>query len=121
MVSRLHLLERRGIMSLVERIKALCEQQKLTIAELERKLNFGNGTIRRWDNSAPSTDRILKVSEFFHVSVDYLLGNVRTDTSGVQIVPRDEGKVTKEDMEIIQNILGAVFDGKYYIEPIDKN
>lgn len=107
-------------MSLVERIKVLCEHQELTIAELERKLNFGNGTIRRWDNSPPSTDRILKVSDFFHVSVDYLLGNVRTSDSGVQIVPRDEGKVTKEDMEKIQNILGAVFDGKYYLKAIEK-
>lgn len=118
MVSCLHRMERSGIMNIVDRIKDLCEPQELTIAELERKLDFGNGTIRRWGNSAPSADKLLKVSAFFHVSVDYLLGNVMPDAPGIQIVARDESKMTKEELDKIQNILGAVFDGKYYIQSI---
>ena len=119
MVFPLHPLEGRGMMNIVDRIKTLCGHQELTIAELERKLDFGNGTIRRWTTAAPSADKLLKISDFFHVSVDYLLGNVMPDAPRIQIVSRDESKMTKEDLEKIQNILGAVFDGKYYVQSIE--
>ena len=61
-------------MTLVEKVKALCEAHNLTFAALERRLDFGNGTIRKWDNATPSGDKLAKVADFFHVSVDYLLG-----------------------------------------------
>lgn len=61
-------------MTLVEKVKALCEARDLTFAALERRLDFGNGTIRKWDNATPSGDKLAKVADFFNVSVDYLLG-----------------------------------------------
>ena len=61
-------------MTLPERIKLLCEKRGETLASLERKMDFGNGTIRRWDNATPSGDKLAKVADFFDVSVDYLLG-----------------------------------------------
>lgn len=64
-------------MSLIERVKELCNQRKITIAELERRIDFSQGSISRWTKQSPSADRIKKVADFFDVSVDYLLG--RTD------------------------------------------
>ena len=61
-------------MSLVQTIKQLCQEQNLTFAQLERILGLSNGSIRRWDNNAPSADRLQRVADYFHVSVDYLLG-----------------------------------------------
>ncbi|MCD8382273.1 MAG: helix-turn-helix domain-containing protein [Clostridiales bacterium] len=61
-------------MSLVEKIKTLCAEKNITVAALERRLDFGNGTIRKWDNAFPSGDKLAKVAQFFNVSVDYLLG-----------------------------------------------
>lgn len=61
-------------MTLVEKIKELCALREETIASLERKMDFGNGTIRKWDNTTPSGDKLAKVADFFCVSVDYLLG-----------------------------------------------
>lgn len=61
---------------LVDKIKTLCDERGETLASLERKMNFGNGTIRRWDNTVPSGDKLAKVADFFRVSVDYLLGRV---------------------------------------------
>lgn len=60
---------------MLERIKGLCTQNNLTIGELEKKLNFGNGTVRKWDNSQPSIDNVMKVANYFNVSIDYLAGN----------------------------------------------
>jgi transcriptional regulator with XRE-family HTH domain len=45
----------------------------VTYAELERELGFGNGTIRRWEKSLPSVDKILKIAQYFNVTTDYLL------------------------------------------------
>lgn len=61
-------------MTLVEKIKRLCEEHDITFAALERKLDFGNGTIRKWDNATPSGDKLSKIADYFNVTVDYLLG-----------------------------------------------
>ena len=58
---------------LVEKIQALCKRKNITLARLEKDLNFGNGTIRRWDSSSPSIDKIMEVANYFKVSVDSLL------------------------------------------------
>lgn len=59
---------------LFDKIRDLCKENKITIAQLERNLMFGNGTIHRWDVSQPSADKLSKVADYFSVSIDYLLG-----------------------------------------------
>ncbi|MDO7871457.1 MAG: helix-turn-helix transcriptional regulator [Enterococcus casseliflavus] len=59
---------------LLELVKKLANERKMTIAELERKLDFGQGSIRKWDKQSPSAERLNKVADYFDVSVDYLLG-----------------------------------------------
>lgn len=60
-------------MNLTERIRQLCESKGETLASLERKMDFGNGTIRRWAKTSPSSDKLAKVADFFGVTTDYLL------------------------------------------------
>lgn len=59
---------------LYETVKALCESKSITIAELERKISVGNGSIQKWKKSFPSADRLKKVADYFGVSTDSLLG-----------------------------------------------
>lgn len=58
-------------MDLYEKIKGLASSQKISIRQLEEKLDIANGTIRRWSKSNPSTSAVTKVADYFHVSVDY--------------------------------------------------
>lgn len=51
-------------MSLVSRIKNLSKEKNLNLKLLEEQAGFGNGTIRRWDSSPPSADKLLKNSIF---------------------------------------------------------
>lgn len=60
---------------IVERIKELCEHRKISVAELERALDFGNSSIRKWDERNPGIDKVQKVANYFDVSIDYLLGH----------------------------------------------
>lgn len=62
-------------MSLVKNIQNLCNSKNTTLIGLEREIGLGRGTIRNWDNHAPSIDKLQKVANFFNVSVDFLLGN----------------------------------------------
>lgn len=78
-------------MSVKSRIKDLASTHGISIAELERKLNFANGSITKWDKQSPSSERLQAVADYFDVSTDYLLG--RTDTP--QFTRRDERDVQK--------------------------
>jgi transcriptional regulator with XRE-family HTH domain len=58
---------------ILEKIKKLCTQHNITISELEKKLNFGNGTIHKWDNAQPSVSKVKSVADYFNVDVNFLI------------------------------------------------
>lgn len=108
-------------MTLVEKVKALCEAHELTFAALERRLDFGNGTIRKWDNATPSGDKLAKVADFFNVSVDYLLGR---DSSGAlptdsdpdenfTILSRNAKKLSPEKRKQLLDIAKVMFEEEF--------
>ena len=68
-------------MNLVDKIKFLCQKREITMAELERKLEFGNGTISKWVSAKPSVEKLLAVAKYFNVSSDYLLGMTEISTT----------------------------------------
>ncbi len=111
-------------MTILDRIRSLANDRKVTLAELERNLNFSNGSLRKWETSTPSGDKIEKIADYFNVSTDYLLG--RTDNPTIANKKEQfffEGKevdveelastamcfngkpLTEEDKKAIQNII----------------
>ncbi|WP_221644800.1 helix-turn-helix domain-containing protein [Listeria grandensis] len=46
----------------------------MSIAELERELEFGQNSIYKWKTQQPSVDKLIMVANFFDVTTDYLLG-----------------------------------------------
>ncbi|MDB1728610.1 helix-turn-helix domain-containing protein [Enterococcus avium] len=78
-------------MTTFDRVKELADRQKISIVELEEKLDFGKNSLYRWKNSSPASDKLQKVADYFNVSVDYLLG--RTDDSK-PIAEHDKGPGT---------------------------
>lgn len=72
--------------SVKERIRALAEQRGSSLSGVEKELGIGNGTIGRWDASAPTTDKLEAVADFFDVSVDYLLGRDEPESNDVMLV-----------------------------------
>lgn len=67
----------------LERVKQLAKKQGISIVELEEKLGFGRNSLYAWKDKTPSYEKLVKVADFFHVSVDYLLGRegVKTPSS----------------------------------------
>ena len=103
-------------MSLVKKIKSLCDERKITFAELERQIGISNGQIRRWDTSSPKIETVKKIADYFGTSGDYLLG--RTNKKYWELNEKDEKDIAKR-LEAIKNDLesgtGLAFDG----EPMD--
>lgn len=64
-------------MNFAKRLSELRNEFKLTQKELADKLGVSRGTIGMYEigQRDPDTDTLLKLSELFNVSVDYLLGN----------------------------------------------
>ena len=60
---------------LLERIKTLCMRKGISIRQLEKETGLTVRTVGRWDTNMPSVDRVKKVADYFHVPVDYLLGD----------------------------------------------
>lgn len=60
-------------MNAVERVKAICKERKIPISKLESDCGFANGYIGQLRKGVFPDDRILKISEYLNVSVDYLM------------------------------------------------
>lgn len=60
-------------MSLIYRIQDLCSENNTTLIGLEREVGLGRGTIRNWEKSSPSIDKLQKIADYFKVSLDYLV------------------------------------------------
>lgn len=56
-----------------QKIRQLCTERKTNISKVERECGLANATIRRWETSSPNADSLIKVADYFGVSVDYLL------------------------------------------------
>lgn len=91
--------------SLFERVKELADKQKISIAELERKLGMGTNTLYRWRTQKPSIDKVESVADFFKVSTDYLLGRQKSDYW--ELNERDEKSIQKKLEEIIEDMANA--------------
>ncbi|MED2981413.1 helix-turn-helix transcriptional regulator [Bacillus thuringiensis] len=92
-------------MTVVDRIKRLCSEQKITIAELERRIQLSNGQIRKWANQTPGIDKVQKVADYFNVSLDYLLG--RTKKKYWELTEKDEKDIQKKLEELIEDMSAA--------------
>lgn len=60
---------------LIDNIRKLCDSNGIKITNLEKELGFGAGIISRWGNDAdPSLSKIIQVANYFHVSLDDIVG-----------------------------------------------
>jgi len=57
-------------------VKSLRTQQKISQTELGKKIGVGKTTISNWETgySSPDPDSLIKLSNIFNCSVDYLMG-----------------------------------------------
>ena len=90
-----------GKLTQIDRILNLMEQNNVTAATLTKEIPLTNGVISQWKRGKqnPSTDSIIKIANYFHVTTDYIL-------LGKQNLKTGDGYL-KEINERITNLLSS--------------
>ena len=96
----------------MNRIKFLRENLKLSQEELAEKLNLSKGIISLYDQEKrkPSLEILIKLSEIFNVSIDYILGRTDLKNESIPIAAStkdniDLSDVCDEDKEAIMRFI----------------
>ena len=108
-------------MTVFEQIKKLAKSRDIAMKDLALKLGFSENLFYTWKKTNPKAADLAKVADYFHVSVDYLLG--REEQTAPQFSPElldaidnAEGFSGKplddHDKEIIKGLLAAYLAGK---------
>ena len=101
-------------MPIFVRIKQLAKQRNSSISQIERTLNLGNGTIRRWDTNIPSADKVLSVANLLNVSTEYLLtGENNCMPRHFDIIERENilnkaKNLSDKDFETLEGVINAL-------------
>lgn len=115
------------------KIKELADIKGVSLAQIERDLNFSNGIISSWKNGRASQDKLSAIADYFNVSTDYLLGrkedsktkndDKQVDLTGIgqkedeeKIFSYEGKEIPRQDLELIRRILetGEYVDNKHH-------
>lgn len=84
-------------------IKELCKKNGTSLKSLERELGYSNGSLAK-ANVIPS-DRILEISKYFDVSMEYLMtGKEVSDKKESPLSPRDQRDIAKDVDRIMEKL-----------------
>lgn len=92
--------------TLVNSIRELCRIHNITVTKLEETLGMSQGLISRWVKSDPSLSKIIDIANYFRVSIDELLGNIKYEYI---------------DDEFLMLLIRETSNGKISWKPFDKN
>ena len=96
----------RELVIMITIIKKLCQEKGTNIRKVEDACNLANGSIRRWDDSYPSADRLLAVAQYFGVSLEYLLG-VEKPAAPADALAADLAKLDEHGRELVRAIVNV--------------
>lgn len=101
-----------------ERVKQERAKKNLTMDQLAQKLEVTKSRVNMWENNGtvPRQDVLIKLTQLFGVSADYLLGNekmqgkepVRPTLNRIQ---RGLKRLDDKDLDKAEGMLSAVFEG----------
>lgn len=100
-----------------KRLKKLRENAELKQEELATKIGLSTSTIGMYENERrqPDYDTLLKISDFFDVSVDYLLGKTSVkkyekpyDTELEEVLFSKAKDLSDEDKKAVMNVIDAI-------------
>ncbi|MBC1420178.1 helix-turn-helix domain-containing protein [Listeria fleischmannii] len=56
-----------------DKIKSLAKQKGVSIAKIERDLDFGSGSICKWNRVMPTSGSLMKVANYLDVPIEEFL------------------------------------------------
>ena len=98
-------------MNVVTQIQTLCNEKGISIWQLANEVGLSNGLIKKWEKStSPKVTTLIKIAEYFNVSLDYLVGRSDRKHDEVQEIENIIG-------DLLRRLENLTFNG----DPIDSN
>ena len=92
-------------MSLLSRINVLRSQHgNISINRLEKECGLTRGSMAKWDDHAPSADKIIKVANYFGISPGELMGAPAISPEGAKKALTKTGE-RELDMSLIKRLV----------------
>lgn len=87
------------------RLRLLREERKMSQLELSKSLGIGNVTLSQYENGArkPDNDTLVKISNYFDVSTDYLLGQTEWKNPP-SLTKKDERDIQRELEQMVADL-----------------
>ena len=100
---------------IAERLSELRQAKDVTQEEMARHLNISNKTISKWENgtSTPDLEMLIKISEYFGVTTDALLGIAQHEDRSTEQMLRfelrglDRNEMAFKVFDIVKSIIPA--------------
>ena len=99
------------MMVFAERLKELRTEAHMTQVELAKQLGIGQSSYADWERGKknPTQENLMKIAQFFDISLDYLVGNIDEKEDGldnIELLFRMNSKgLTEEEKEIFKKEL----------------
>lgn len=93
-------------MDLYSKIQMLAERKQVSLAQVERDLDFSPASLRKLRTNKPSADKIVALARYFNVSTDYLYGRTEIEKPADELMDPDFVSLQRAR----QNMSGAEWD-----------
>ncbi len=113
--------------NIVERVKRLCKEKGVTVAQMQRDLGFKKGGVYKWNEFKPSTPAVQKMSAYFGKSMAYILDgedgleaefDIKSELNRILLLLKDNPNIVYGDSQVselskqilidnIQNTIGV--------------
>lgn len=89
----------------------LCEKKGIKPTPLLKSLGLSATNLKRWENGATvNSDILIKISEYFDVSIDYLLGRIDSPNGHNNQVHNTDNMVLGENAQVNVNASVKPYD-----------
>ncbi|MCT1181503.1 helix-turn-helix domain-containing protein [Lactococcus lactis] len=68
-------------MSFYQRIQELAQKKGVSFKQIEKEMNYPTNTLYGYKSKVPGGQRLVELSQYFGVSIDYLMSKKAKDTA----------------------------------------
>lgn len=84
-----------------ETIKKICAENNISVTKLCEQITGSKGNLGTWKKGSFTVETLIKISDYFNISADYLLG--RTDQKGFTNIQNGNNNVVMNNTNDIFN------------------
>lgn len=105
-------------MEFSERLEALLKERKVTWKEVSAELHIGRNQKKYWQDNeiVPGLETLLKLAEYFNVSLDYLRGNDTRKEEALNRLDNQSLTLSAREVQIVLKYRQLDDEGRTMVE-----